>query len=524
MYLNENTHCQMEEHIDSAQPKDALSVVVTEDVDSVSEEKSQREPDTPSTEKNMQGAFKERYLRAVKSCKLREVRETIDIRGTPVFFRRDSGLLAYLEYERLGKIKASGKTRRMINAEGESCLRDKSIFLEAPIPYCHHSFGDEKELERIVSLIAENIHESAPETDLESLKEVIRRSSKMVLPKNSNTHGNGKDMKVAYEQKTERQEFLKQMLKNPEYRKIWLAAQNILLKNISSGEELRDMGLAKAVVQGGNTFLVSPADLDIFTVHDNQTHRDYNFEILAMEGIPENQILGFVINEKYQNLNSMKLVDSISEEAKTLYAHGSADKSGIYYRRKHLNEMVDEVESGHSNKFGIKRKMSDVDFAKTKKDLCAILDINEDSFFAQEAREKIETGQGVYSRYGKVIYGSPERKGWETGRVQAFLQIPTENLTLKEIELEIFKRILPKLRELFPFQKFTFETVERDLEAALTKYIIDKFGVDPDKIGENDFILLVVKKMGIPIYDLRGNQLWPVQKIYADICRADRSK
>ena len=73
------------------------------------------------------------------------------------------------------------------------------------------------------------------------------------------------------------------------------------------------------------------------------------------------------------------------------------------------------------------------------------------------------------------------------------------------------------MKDLFPDIDFSQENVIEGIIKGLSKYITDKYEVDPNRISIKDFMELLVKKMDIPIYDRKGNQLWPEKLNHEEI-------
>lgn len=460
-----------------------------------------------------------RYQKAVEREDSVELRETIDIFETPLFFRMEAGILALLEYERIGRMRARGKTLSRFASAAREGLRAQTIFLEAAIPHCQdnprHSLkyvstgfeNIEAREDNDIWRMVEAFRRMSPDLEESSLVQLISESTRLAFQSEGDDRDPTSDMKIAYEDIAQRQAFINECIKNPEYRKIWLATQKYLMNKHELIERGVDIRIGSQSFGRGGSFLVNPENVDLFTVDDSQGHTDHALEILGVKDIPVGQILGFLkIEEPYMIGNSTtklakdaKLIEAIPEEAAKIY--GDLPSAGNYKLspdgvRDKLNSLID---------FSIRWQRQE-----EKNEICAILDIDVNTFSVQEAREKIETMPGVYGRYRGLHPDFPE--------------IPTGELTLKEIEQEIFNISLPRLKEFFPFQNFTAETVDQDIVTALTKYITDRFNVDPEEITINDFIYRVVQSMGIPIYDKEGNQLWPEVRSYEDIHEQSQSK
>ena len=428
--------------------------------------------------------------------------------------------MANLEYERLGRIRASGKTHANIQKEtaADLSLRGKSTYLEAPIPYyqgCCDPF-EKKGIKGVATETADYWHNKVlPEMDKKVLVELISESTRLAyIPNRFENIGRGK---IAYEQKAERQTFLKKLLQNSEYRRIWIAGQKIALLKMKFESPLNvvELGLSSQFLfsdgrRRGGTFLVSPERTDLFTINADQGHHDFMFEILAMKDIPEKQILGYI---EFDGEGSERLLEeAIAKNARFIYDESFKfiewiKKSITTYDFAAIKRLKRDLK--WSKEESIKESLARELQEKVKK-VCAILDIDERSFLPEEAWDKIETTPGIITRYIKYNKLSPEH-------LRDFPIIPTKELTLQQARQQIYEQILPRLKTLFPFQQFSCETMEHDVQEGLMKYIVDRFGVDPKRMTLKDFIHLVVKTMGIPIYNLKGDQIWPEKKSYKEI-------
>jgi hypothetical protein len=95
---------------------------------------------------------------------------------------------------------------------------------------------------------------------------------------------------------------------------------------------------------------------------------------------------------------------------------------------------------------------------------------------------------------------------------------------MSELSLKKEKLNIETLRELFPFIKFSEDNLYEGFLEGLKKYIMDRYKVDPDKITKKQFVYLLIKKMGIPIYNLKGDQLWPERKTHNKIVKELKTK
>lgn len=441
------------------------------------------------------------YQRLVERGKNREMHETIDIYETPLLLRHEEGLLLYLEYDRVGAMRAKGITQQKFR-NVEPSLRDSVFYLELPVPY------DQKEW----NFDPKNFTYEFSDIDESAVRSLVEKSTKLAHEANYRDSDT-----ISFNQQQERQAFIAELLNNTEYRKIWLASQQIALGKKETHQYSYQLGLPSQFIGKGNRFLVNPEPVDQFTINADQSHHDFIFEVLAIKDIPISQIAGYVEydHEAGNNLLSQEL----SKTAKNIYGYGKntsnkndADRAGIHFARYYLQKLVDEVQTGCFVVDGRpKHKLADEDIEKKILELCSVLDLKKEDFVSERARKLIETTAGVYSRMW--------RRNDETRihKVSDFPDIDTENLTFQQIDDQIYERMLPRLQQLFPYQEFHQETIEEDVEAGLRRYILDRFGVKPEDIKVKDFIHLIIKNMGIPIYNKQGDQIWPKKMSYEEV-------
>lgn len=491
----------------------------------------EQESNFSSSEEELQQLRELRYRGSLEREKNREIRETIDIFQTPLFFRKDSSFLSYLEYERKKGIISADRTFADIQGTAKrdpEIHRAPVIYLELPLPYYQErrnlgSILDDSSIDgkHQLNYFVEKICEQFPGLDPATVAGLVKITTRLAYAHEIGRRPSSKEEVLS------QQAFLKEFVENPEYRKIWLAVQKMILDLVwdkEKGDMYTKAGRVDTTMIGihsqfnsrrGGTFLVSPSETNLFSINPNQSHTDFIFEVLAIKGIPEKNILGYL--EYTEKDAHEKLDDIIINEASKIYGYKEVnsrhqDKSGIASARYSLYEGINEIETGTAGRFG-GRRATPGEVADMKKQVCAVLGIEEEFFNADEARARVESTKGVLNLYHKFFW--PGIKG--DARLTDFPDIPVEDMTLGEIQQEIFRRILPRLKELFPFQSFRFETVDQDIVSGVRKYIIDRFGVNPEEITKKDFVELLVKTMGIPIYNIKGDQLWPVNKTYEEI-------
>lgn len=110
----------------------------------------------------------------------------------------------------------------------------------------------------------------------------------------------------------------------------------------------------------------------------------------------------------------------------------------------------------------------------------------------------------------KNTRGKQEAKGMLSG---AFGNL--DNPSEKQME---------RWKDLFPYEDINWSDPVETISNGLIRYVKDRFGVDPRKIKTDNLILLIVKKMGIPIYDFQGNLVWPEEKTHEEIEKEMREK
>lgn len=463
-----------------------------------------------------------RYQNAVERERNREVRETIDIFETPLLLRQDISLLSYIEYERLGKIRASGKTFSAIqdlhaSEEPGRKLRENSIHLELPMPYDQQHRSGDPNLnnnghynETQIAGIANLFKQANANLELEPLIELITRTTDLA---HASAYKSGADMTIAYAKKDKRQEFLRQLLANPQYQKIWLMSQKMA---ISQGKDqwrgnARTFGLASMFQNfRGATFLVDPGDVENYTIHDGQQHHDFMFEILAMKDIPESHIRGYL--EYDQEDADMMLPLAIQKDAADIYGYGpnGGDRLGISRQRKRILDLVRQVTARFAPNG---RENTPADQEKTKQEVCELLHMDIGSFTTEEAYERLDETPGLLMKGEYIEY-------IREGISKEFPDIDPDTMTMREINKKVFEHQLPRLKELFPHQSFSVDTVESDCASGLAAYIVDRFKIEPQDIEEmtkKDFVELLVKSMGVPIYAKDGSQIWPEQNSYDNI-------
>lgn len=385
---------------------------------------------------NEQELRQERYKRVIERESNPETRETIDIYRTPLLFRADVSVISNLDYERRGAIISSSRAGYSQKNYTSPSMRDKTkseggvIYLELPsIERPTHIPPEEDLVGRLLKGELDDYLDNLAK-DISSLEEVFLRfyngsgtETYYQLQKNYPEYGLDPSVSIrnlvrfigymralghidhfntvkfeelnnqekSYLLEKER-EFLDELRTNQDFIKIWLWGQKMVL---AGGY------VVQSSVSNYGGFIIRYSDLDSkdLTLATNQTHGDFNLEILSTTNIKADKIIGYL---EYRRADSeTKLIDCLDKDLRRLEQTSSLPSSDI-------------------------------------------------------------------------------------------------------------------LRELFPFLTET-EDLKNNFREGIIKYIVDRFNVDPAQITKKEFIELLVKKMGIPIYNLKGDQLWPDQKTHEEI-------
>lgn len=368
-----------------------------------------------------------RYQAAVEKENNPEIRETIDIFGTPVFFRKDRSVLAYVEYDRSGGIRTSARSlSRITGLKVAKDFRSNYVYLEAPIPY--QASQRSKMPSQIYDGAVDIMANEAKEKGVGIKREDVAR----LMDEVQNVRNLGKDHFYQVQDEQERkskQDFLERLVSDADFRKIWLFGQRLVLtdeiQNLDWGRRHpEEVGLYSGFGSGigrSDSFLISPEKTESFTIA-SMSHSDFMFEILALKDIDKKDILGYI---EYQE-----------EDAETILSEKL---------RNEVIKLIGFVRSDHHH-YG-----------------------NQHIYFEQKKED--------------------------------------DTLTI----------FMARLKELFPYQDFNEDTLEDDVMSGLERFFLDKYGCDIKETKVKEAIEGVVKGMGIPIYNLKGDQLWPEQKSHGQI-------
>lgn len=400
---------------------------------------------------------KARY-ESVVNVESRETKETIDIMETPLFFRKDKSILAYLDFERHDSLRGSRATKKMLKGEKIE-LEDRMLFLESPFPYHKYfstyndDFGKEASSEfnhRLTSWANDEKldlreYDKSLLHDLDRLLLALNKFSPLKIEKTDLAEFIKKTTELSHvfvnkgeterrnfvlSDKSQRQEsarLINESLSSQKYRAMWLAFQKIIL----TAENSRDVPyLLRSTIgkedyignswgKRGGSFLINPNDQ--FIIEPNQSHGDFNLEFIATKSIPLSEVLGYL-------------------------EYDDADK----------NESAS------------------------------------------------------YELYTKTASWLPKDES-ELPKIQSRLE---QLFPFVDFDLNKIRDKAKESRESFN------EALHSYIIQALSKYIRDKFDIDledKERHTKKELIEAVVKKMGIPIYGTNGDQLWPQPILYDDI-------
>ena len=595
-------------------------------------------------EKKRLERYKKVYGRTIESEKKVEVRETIDIFETPLLFRKDEGLLPWLEMERRAKIISPGNTNsELLNMPPAGLIGyygSDAICLSMPVPYINKRFQrhtpeynegvEKKEKEKIDSLIKIN-----PKLNKDSIKAVIDMTTLLGNDAWGKT-GVSRRSIISFDsnvieksvKENQKKNLIKEILENQDYKNIWLTYQKTWLTG--NEETLHSIGEYGMGSEGAGKhednrkghFLISPENSENFVVDPAQSG-DYMFEVWGIKPISSMNIKGLIKSEnkaplaeslesnvfheyglvsdissnilsdldkikKYNDIDAnfetnvsasdillikrriealpeVSSVEYLSEEqAKNNYIEETMLEYGKDMGEKMLNGLdkpdSDEYKITHKDevrrKLVIKIKDSEdsknvIEYLKNKKieyrehkgidlklvktNVSYILNVDEKQLPLNITKNDIEKIPGVILRDMKISLSSSflgknldvehsSNFDIKSKRFFNYPDIDVEKSSIAEIKKSIFKKLLPNLEKLFPFQKITEENYINDFKNAVMNYIKDKFKVDPEKTTVGEFQELIAKRLGTPIYELNGDQVWPNRKSHEEIVKELRGK
>lgn len=274
-----------------------------------------------------------RYIKNVLKIKLAKPGEVVDIHQTPLLFRKDQGIVFWLDFERRRKIVSEARTVPVLY--GDTAYKAE-IYLEMPLPYLqrphigswkyrftsldsehddlYRKFMDRypsiTEPERIV--LTNFLHEN-PNIDPDTLLAILRETTKIAF---------GQDGKGRVTGLRERQRFLQNCARDQKVLEIWLTLQKLCLGPVRYYGKSKwytlvtEFGANSAFAKRrNNTFLISPRNYKLFTIPSTQGHGDFMFELLALDDIPTSEIVGYI---EYPN-KSDTVYDSLDGRGDYVY-------------------------------------------------------------------------------------------------------------------------------------------------------------------------------------------------------------
>jgi hypothetical protein len=229
-----------------------------------------------------------RYINAVE--KKYQTLETVDIFETPLLFRSDRSIFAFLEFDRRGGITTHAETMATYEKIPEKNPEYKIIYTEAPLPWGRGPWN--------VSL---------SEDDRRKMRGLIKKRDKIVgfetpgmVTRGENSHEYyANRIKRTMQFKKESQAVISTWLNDPVLTKVWLEIQN---EWIHTGEK----GTAR------NCFLIKPQNIKKLAFSGDQRHGDYNCEIVHLGKIDRNEIAGFLYNKydrQWKNGSALKALE-----------------------------------------------------------------------------------------------------------------------------------------------------------------------------------------------------------------------
>lgn len=465
-----------------------------------------------NTRERMEGLYK----RAVETEQKMEIRKTIDIFSNPLLLRKDNGILSLLELERRKRIKSPGNTKNQLigshPAGFNAWFGSDVVCLSMPVPWIKKVGSEHDDEESKKQKIIQSLLKINPTLKESAIRHVLDRATS--LGNYSRIHE--KSLKESISDIRE-VNLIKEILEDEELRKVWLTFQKTWFTGDddvldSIGEHTYVAMYARTPSENrSGTFLISPESGENYVVDPVQSG-DYTFEMWGVNPINAQDIKGFI--KKTDKFSKGSLSETIEKEE----MYGFLDYyDGIDKPKEAILKMIERIKSNRGwNGSRLKKE----ERQETIERICYFLDMAVDSFSLEILEKDIDEIPGVFFRYyGEMgMVKRPETKG---GKITDFPDIDTERLTIKQIKDDVYSRLSSKLEKLFPFQNFGKETLTSDTKEAIMKYIKDKFKIDPEKTTTEEFIELIVKRMGIPIYDLNGNQIWPERKSHAEIERSD---
>ncbi len=446
-----------------------------------------------------------RYKLSVEKESSLEIRETIDIFNRPLLLRRANDIESFLEMERKGKIVAPGVTKRQLMKNEKAGINawfdSDSISMSMAIPW-----NISKEKEAVTTLTEIN-----PDLDRDAIQSLIEEAHQLALLAyitEEDDSQKGVPKSKTNKERTERvievikkDNFIDRVLADKKKLDVWITMQKLWFtadeKTLAS---LGETGYA-AVDKGArkSTFLIDPRGLDGLVV-DPVGSADYSFEIWGLKSIPVQKILGFIEND----LNRYQM-ENLDYFAGNLYPEESQFKAINSVVKNLLNLIAGE---------GLVSWRENTEEEKEGwiVNICNLLNIDRSEFDPNTVEELIEMTPGVFQRF---YINQPSK-----GKVPNMPDIDTANLSIQEIRSEIFQRREEALKSLFPGVDFKKEEdVIQSISIGLKQYIRDRFKVDIEGLTQKDLIEMIVKKMGIPIYNLDGDQLWPDKKTHSEIVK-----
>lgn len=462
-----------------------------------------------------QERLEHRYKFVVEYERNVEVRENIDIFNTPLLMRRNSDPFCYMEYERLGKMRAAGVTKEKvlgIPRANTDWFESDVLSFELPIPrinlYPGETF-DEKSLVKIPE-IKDELLAVNPNLSLESIDNLLERINEISYYLNRTRVDINK---ARIETDTKSRELIKDLLEDKEYLDVWLTVQRLTFGGSKEFEVLRKIGASSYTSQTETsrkgTFLVSPIKTELFSIAPHEKG-GWMLEALGVSDIPISEIQGYIEMDEKDFYASKPLHDSLSEgRIQTIERINGSEY--FKYIKRDIVSLVKELKSIDTELY---------------KEILNLVKIDEDSLSDTETiRSLLCNRKGVLEVLLRATNIHITHRSYIRDLINNVPSaININNLSIEEVETKLYEHHLNKVKELFPFSEFSRQTFRQDIINAFCKYIVDKYRVDPNKITLQEFNEMLIKKMGIPIYDLKGNQLWPEQKPHEQLVEELKKK
>ncbi|MBD3313572.1 hypothetical protein GF345_03955 [Candidatus Woesearchaeota archaeon] len=229
------------------------------------------------------------YLKSLKRPPKQADIKLIDIKKTPLLFRREKSILAWIELERRGRMYSASAARKMYKGDQTPTDDVPILWFEAPLPimYPRGIITELLDLEEgyDISIIKEYL-ELLKECKIEVYKEKQELSYKDFIPS------------LKYSKRF--WDIMDRFLNNPNDREIYVRMQDLYLHPSFFSGKTDDLFNDSHGREGYGTdhLIVYPKNIKKFTFCARQTHDDYMSEIIAIKPVDLNDIVGYLTGDR----------------------------------------------------------------------------------------------------------------------------------------------------------------------------------------------------------------------------------